>query len=377
MSSSSNPNSTLIVGGGPVGCLLALELKRRGLPSLILDARKSGDAIPDRTLALSWLTVQTLVRHSVLQSSELTPIKAIHVGQHRLWSGVRLEAEEAGVEALGYTVPYSTLQNACETALHREDIPLKPGIRVNKIGCSASWAVAFGEHDEIWMHRALVLAEGGGLKPEGWRYHEYQYAQSAWIASLKLDTQGVAYERFTERGILAFLPDQNGSTLIFSLNTQHYAEWCALSREEQNHWLAQHCPASLVWSSDWTVRAAVPLRFQALRSEIKPPLWVVGNAAQIMHPVAGLGFNLGVRDVLDTAASLHQFFRPTLGDAPATLGVGRQLDRRWIQSVSHTLARWGHSNTFGWQHARVLGLNALQMVPPLKSALLQSLIWGF
>lgn len=370
---------TLIVGGGPTGCLLALELKRRNLPSQILDARLPDAPLPDRTLALSWLTVQTLARHHILEPAQLTPIHAIQIGQRSPWSGARLDAKEAGIEALGYTVRYATLQHACEAALQREAIPLHQGIHIKKIGRSASWALAFSQDDRIWAHKALVLAEGGGLKPEGWRYHEYTYEQFAWIAFLpNIDTQGVAYERFTDRGILAFLPDIGGTTLIFSLEDHQHTAWQTLNRMEQDQWLAKHCPASLTWSSDWTLRTHIPLRFQALRSEVEPPLWVVGNAAQIMHPVAGLGFNLGVRDVLDTAVSLHQFFRPSREDSNTTeSGFGRQLDRRWIQSVSHTLARFGHHNNIGWRHARALGLTALQAIPPLKSALLQSLIWGF
>ncbi len=376
-----NAETTLIVGGGPAGCLLALELHYRGLPAQVLDARLADAPLPDRTLALSWLTIQTLQRHKVIKQEALTPIHRIQITQHNSFGNLRLTAQEAGIEALGYTMRYSALINALEDALYKRNIPLRKGIRIQDIGCSASWGVAFGENDQIWSSHALVLAEGGTLKPKGWKYHDYHYSQSAWIAALPIHTNGVAYERFTERGVLALLPAEHGCTLIFSLDKTHKEQWLALSKQKQDHWLAKQCPPDIEWSSDWNHTALVPLRFQALRSEVKPPLWVIGNAAQILHPVAGLGFNLGVRDVLDTASSLHQFFIPSLipsgENTKHTTPIGRELDRRWIQSLSHNLARWGHYDTPAWKCLRTLGLATAQITPPLKSALLQSLIWGF
>ncbi|MES2206455.1 MAG: FAD-dependent monooxygenase [Pseudomonadota bacterium] len=373
--------TTLIVGGGPAGCLLALELHHRGLPSLLLDARAAGAPLPERTLALSWLTIQTLLRHQVIQHDVLTPIEHIQITQHNSFGNLRLTAQEAGVEALGYTMRYSTLLNALENALKERDIPLRQGIRIRDIGCSASWGIAFDDSDQLWSSHALVLAEGGTLKPKGWKYHDYHYSQSAWMATLPISTHGVAYERFTERGVLALLPAEVGCTLIFSLDKTHEEQWLTLSKQEQDQWLAKQCPPAIEWSSNWKHTVLVPLRFQALRSEVKPPLWVIGNAAQILHPVAGLGFNLGVRDVLDTASSLHQFFRPSItlsgSHANTVKPIGRELDRRWIQSLSHNLARWGHYDTPAWKCLRTLGLATVQVTPPLKSALLQSLIWGF
>jgi 2-octaprenyl-6-methoxyphenol hydroxylase len=379
-----NAKETLIVGGGPTGCLLALALHERGVASRVLDARQPGQAVPDRTLALSWFTVQQLLAYSVIDPSMLTPIRRIQVGKTHPWGGITFDAADIGLEALGYTLSYAALHAALMVAVQARSIPLHEGIRVNDIQRSASWAFAVTETGDYWSSKALVVAEGGKLKPQGWDYDVYDYEQYAWIAFLPgVEGQGVAYERFTDRGILAFLPDQHGTTLIFSLRKSAYEAWRRCSREEQNRWLRENSPASLIGSDEWVERAVVPLAFQALRSRVSPPLWVCGNAAQVMHPVAALGFNLGVRDVLDTASSLHNFFYPTLSSAsPQSLGWGREWDRRWIQTVSDRLARLGHLedpmhlSAYLFEGIKRIGMKALDITPFSKTIVLETLIWG-
>lgn len=377
---------TLIVGGGPIGCLLATLLHHRGLPSVVLDAKAPHAPLIDRTLALSWLTVQTLSQKGLLTTDQLTPITSIQVGEYHdashAWKGFTLTAQEAGIEALGYTLPYTALQQLSEEALHRLNIPLYHSTAVERIEKSASWGFAFDQKGHIWSSRAVVLAEGGQLKPKGWTYEEHPITHYAWIASLPINTGGVAYERFSERGVLAFLPKKDNAgmpatTLIFSQSQAQRDAWQQLSYEEQNNWLAQQCPASLTWSPDWTFLICIPLKFQALRSDIRPPIWAVGNASQIIHPIAGLGFNLGVRDVLDTTTLLHNYFRPTLEMPETSLFKSRHIDRRYIQTLSQKLASLGAPRTQFDHWLRALALQATAHHGVIRSVLLQSLIWGF
>lgn len=301
-------NDIVIVGGGPVGMVLSLLLAKQNIASTVLEARKQGAANQDtRALALSFGTRRILEKLGVWQSLAVhaTAINTIHVSQQGSIGRSLLRAEDYQQEALGYVLSYGAL---C-TVLNAQ-MPGYPMIRfideaqAESITHDVDYAaVRYQRHDELHeLSSALVVLADGGRSLEavaGLKRETKEYGHDALISkvSAELPHNNIAYERFTAQGPMALLPNGGRDfSLVWTGDRSYIASLLELSDAE---FLAQfHAAFGDRVGRFLSVgkRMTFPLRLSQLQETDTPHLVVVGNAAQTMHPVAGQGFNVGLRD---------------------------------------------------------------------------------
>ena len=418
-----------VIGAGPAGLALAL-MAARGLPQAeitLFDARPadkdvSGDA---RTLALALGSVMALQRLGAWPADAAQPILEVLVSQApptlSLPGGrggaVLLRASDEAVSMLGAVLPYgalvSSLQRVWQAAEAAEPqrlhsrfgqpvvdvrnlaVPGAPGAAAGPGSGSGGVQVDAGIAERFDL---AVVAEGGvfatppgsppptGALPQNARARRsltHDYQQTAWVGTVTLAgaTPGRALERFTRDGPLALLPLRPGAD-----GTARAAMvWCVASADDPVAVLsdAQRITVlnTLLPAEAGTVLSISPLKHFALgliaeRSLADGATVRIGNAAQTLHPVAGQGLNLGLRDA---AALVHALRHAGPANLPALLrGLAWQRgpDRWGMIAATDFLAR---SFTWRWPGlpaARGLGLAALQALPPLKSALARQMMFG-
>ena len=383
-----------VVGAGPVGLALALHAAS-ALPHAqitVFDARPAdrdvaGDA---RTLALSLGSVQLLRRLGVMPAAEA--ITEVHVSQQPPSFGqaeVRIRAADEGVPQLGAVLRYGTLvapmQRAWEAAVAAQ--PGRLRMRFGTPVAALKPQAAGVEVDAGIAERfdLAVVAEGGVFAEQARKAVTRDYAQTAWVGTATLDggTPGRAIERFTRHGPAALLPLGG---------TQWALVWCVPSADDPVQPLdaAQRVAVlnSVFPEAAGRVVALSPLKAFPLGLNAERTLVSggsngtgrivrIGNAAQTLHPVAGQGLNLGLRDAYALVATLrHARDAHDVDTALRRVEWARAPDRWAMIATTDFLAR-----SFTWQLpgaalARGLGLAALQALPPVKHWLARRMMFG-
>lgn len=375
-------HDVLIVGAGPVGLALALALKDTGLKILVADARAEEAAANDpRTLALSHGTRISLEQLGMWSNLPSTPITTIHVSQQGGFGRTMIRAEEEGVPALGHVVTAGALARALRA---RIDTPTVGFAYCTEVATHRSDTEAItlsltpaGASPQTCTARLLACAEGG-LTGSGSGVIERDYTQTALIGFVKAagGHRNTAFERFTPEGPLALLPCGDDYALVHVVSSaraehlRNLADTAYLS-EIQRH-LGGRVRLTEVGS-----RLAYPLMLRYRKATTTARTVWLGNAAQTLHPVAGQGFNLALRDVL----ALSQRLLRHTGDPgdPALLADyqrQRRLDRGGTIGFTDTLVRLFSSDLAPLRHLRGVGLFALDTVPPLRSFVARRMMFG-
>jgi 2-octaprenyl-6-methoxyphenol hydroxylase len=339
----------------------------------------------DRTLALSHGARLIFERLRVwtplaARPGAVTAITAIDISQARGFGGVRLDAREQGVPALGYVVSYRALQHVLDDALARAGIAVGFGTRVRGVAASMDIATFELEKGPPLGARLGVVADGAGTPIASIARRRHDYRQCAVVAEAWLDQPhaGVAYERFTADGPVALLPERDHYALVWTCRPDEAARLLSLPERDFLAELGAHFGARVRRFVRVAERRSFPLALDVARNPTQPHLVVVGNAAQALHPIAGQGFNLGLRDAYDLARTIVDTPRPQLGD-PAMLARYRQrraLDRRAGVAFTHGLVQL-FGNDVPWLRVpRGLGMMALDTLPFVKRAFSRAMLYG-
>lgn len=369
----------LIVGGGPVGATLALGLAGSGLSITVLEAREKPEQSSDpRAIALSDGSRLILQRLGVWAGLErhVTPIRTIHISQRNRFGRSVLRADESGHDALGYVVGYAELATAIDQALQASGIEVLRGARAGAVTPGADGCIVQFEHAGAahTRHAALAVIADGGRSLElvpGLNRQVREYGQSGVVARIEaeLPHQGIAFERFTPDGPVALLPWGERTYALVWTATPERAE--ALCKLDPTDFLAQ-CHAHFGDRAGRFVavsgRAAFPLKLAWVRPVTAPHLAIIGNAAQTLHPVAGQGFNLGLRDAWDLASLINMTPAAGLG-GEAMLNQyrsKRRMDTGGGMLFTDFLVRSFSNDLPGLGLARGLGLAALELCKPAR-----------
>jgi 2-octaprenyl-6-methoxyphenol hydroxylase len=377
-------DDVLIVGAGPVGLALALALKDSGLAITLADARPRGtvDADP-RILALAHGTRLTLQRLGVWNGLPATPIRSIHVSQQGGFGRTRIEAADYEQPALGYVLSAGALAQALRRAVDAVGIAVLDETEVGVLAPGAddviaSLAGAGSTRHGTQRRAALVACAEGGLRPGERGVIERDYRQHALIAQLAVrgGHHHVAFERFTAEGPIALLPCGDGYALVHVVAPQRADELLAL---DDAAYLA-HLQARLgsrVHLTAVSARLRYPLMLRYRDTPAGDRTVWLGNAAQTLHPVAGQGFNLALRDVWALAETL--LHHPGDPGAPATLAAyarARGLDRFGAIRFTDTLVRLFSNDLAPLRQLRGAGLFALDLIPPLRHFVAKRMMFG-
>lgn len=296
-----------IVGAGPVGAALAALLAPTGRRLRVLEARE-GPSRDARTLALSQASRVLLEEAGGWPQDGATPILDIHVSQKGGPGRTLITAAEQGLPALGYTVAFAALEELLASRLATLGVPVSWGAACEAIdvgGEAAKLRLATGEEVAASL---LVLADGGAnaRRIPGLAYAEKDYGQVAVTGPVRTDRAhgGRAYERFTPRGPVALLPVGSRYALVWTATPQEGERLLGLDDAAFLAELQAHFGDRAGRFIEAGARTAFPLRLRTVNSTIARRTVIAGNAAQAMHPIAGQGLNVGLRDAGALAAIL-------------------------------------------------------------------------
>lgn len=372
----------VIAGGGPVGSALALALRDAGLRIVLLEARTaaSGDARP---LALSYGSRLILERLGVwsLLATAATPIRRIHVSQRGGFGRVGLDAAEAGFPELGYVVDYGSVADVLAKAVAGTPAICRTGARVAACHGGPAARVEYEQTGTLHQLAAplIVMADGGaGTQPPGGKSVDYrQNAVTARVVSER-PHDNMAYERFTSHGPLALLPDHDGWALVWTTTPERAQLLCAAGDAVFLQQLQQEFGSRTGRFTAVHGRRAYPLHLRRAPQASADHIVLIGNAAQTLHPVAGQGFNLGLRDAWELAGQI-------LGGHSAKLGsrewlqqyaARRRLDRGAGVGFTHTLVQLFSNDLLPLRLIRGTGLALIGCMPPLKNFLVRRMTFG-
>lgn len=379
-----NSSDVVIVGAGPVGAVCALALKQGGLDPLVLEAGPTDAPLDDRrTLALSHGSRQILERLGVWGGlSEPTPIAAIHVSHKGGLGRAVLSARDEGVPALGYVLSYGDLNRALLHALQANQVTVNFGAPVEDIGPGADAAslVVGGEHSCQLASRLAIVADGGRSEQAPPAKLKRDYGQVAVVAEIKTERPhlNLAYERFTPDGPVALLPKGEGYALVWVCAPEQAERIVALDDGAFLAALQTHFGYRQGRFLEAGPRARFPLRLDWRGPGRQARVVRIGNAAQTLHPVAGQGFNLGLRDAFELARLLikHADADPGRALLLSKFASARRTDALGGIAFTDFLVRSFSTDLAPIRHARGLGLMVLQACPPLKHFVVRRMMFG-
>jgi 2-octaprenyl-6-methoxyphenol hydroxylase len=376
-----------IVGAGPVGATLALALAGNDLDVVAIDGRPQGATLrQDRSLALSYGSRLSLERLGVWRELEstagaVTPIVEIDVSQAGGFGTATLTAAMQSLPALGYVVSYVALQRALDAALARADVPVRFGTTASRVhGMPAHAEVTVTGDGAPLRARLAVVADGTGTAVDGIVRERHDYGQVAIVGDVFLDPPrpGVAYERFTPDGPVALLPERDHHALVWTMAPEIAEAMLALPERSFLDSLAHHFGARVTGFARIAGRRAFPLVLERARPVVTARAAVIGNAAQQLHPVAGQGFNLGLRDAWELAQAVLSTPREAIGGGAmlARYAAGRRVDRGAGIAFTHGLVRIFGNDIAIARWSRGLALALLDVLPPAKRAFTRAMLHG-
>ena len=380
-------NKVIIVGGGPVGSVLALALQQQGVAFTMLEARAKGASHKDtRALALSYGSRLILEKLGVWDavSAKATAINTIHISQRGGLGRTKLNAAEHNQEAMGYVLPYGALTQALDAALDTSQVMYEA--EATEIKPSEPFAeVTFNQNDksQTLQSALLVVADGGRSLGEiaGIAKETKEYGHDALVSKVtaELPHDNIAYERFTPSGPMALLPNGNvGFSLVW---TGEKASIDALLALDDTRFLSQLHEAfgdRVGKFLSIEKRVSFPLKLSTLKPSTAPHLVIIGNAAQTMHPVAGQGFNVGLRDARTLADLITASPQTLLGVSSILEAYGKQRSRDTRGGILFTdlLVNVFSNDTIGLSAIRGAGLGAIELLKPVKSLLVSKMSFG-
>ena len=378
----------VIVGAGPVGATLALGLADSEVAVAVLDARAKGETPRgERSLALSHGARLILERHGVWgvlagEADAVTPITDIDISQAGGFGTTRLCAAEHKLPALGYVVSYRALQAALDAALARSRIEVRHGVTVTAVGGTPAYAaieVAGAGADAITARLAAV-ADGTGAAVAGVGRQRHDYGQVALIAKV-WRTQphgGLAYERFTPEGPVALLPEGDHYGLVWTATAKRAEQLQGLDDASFLAELARHFGHRTHGFTRVADRRSFVLALEFARTTVGTRCAVLGNAAQALHPVAGQGFNLGLRDAAELAQIVVDTPRESIGDSAmlARYARSRRTDRWAGIAFTHGLVSVFGNDLAFLRWPRGLALTLLDTLPAAKRAFTRAVMFG-
>jgi 2-octaprenyl-6-methoxyphenol hydroxylase len=369
-----------IAGGGPVGIALACMLVKRGVAAdriALIDGKTTAAASQDpRSVALSWGS------HELLNQIHAWPVNAtaitqIHVSRRSRFGRTLIDCTEHQLPALGYVSRYGDLVRSLSAELSATGVSqYRPLLVTHAEESNTHINITLSDQQQIRAD-LLVQAEGGVFGTQVSKELHRDYQQVAIVASVHSDSviPGRAFERFTEEGPLALLPDRDAYSLVWCVRPEHGEALLAMSETEFLQALQRAFGNRVGTFTHISQRHSYPLGLNAQQTN-SPRMVAIGNAAQTLHPVAGQGLNLGLRDAAvlanvlaqsTTPEGIYQFMQQRRGDRGLTVRLTDLMARVFASSEDQSLS----------QSLLGLSLGMVDLLPTARRALSEQMMFGW
>jgi 2-octaprenyl-6-methoxyphenol hydroxylase len=362
----------LVAGAGPVGLATALALRRNGVAVQVIDARpRAAHGADVRAVALSHGSRLILERLGLWQDVRATPVRHIEVTQAGGFGRTRIEASDHRIDALGHVARLGDLARVFLDAAEAAGVPIAFDRALGEVFPAVSGARAIVSGAAVDC-AALVRAEG---TPKDAGASIKDYGQHAIVGEVWCGRghDFRAHERFTSEGPLALLPLETGFSLVWCMHPAHAAAVAALPEER---FLEQLQRATAFAPYRWTRAAArhtYPLALVRRAPDPHPRVVSLGNAAQSLHPVAGQGLNLGLRDAFELSLALRDGVNEA---ALARWHRARRIDRDAMVATTDRYVSLFSNDIAPLRAARGIGLALVDMVPPLRALVARRMMFG-
>jgi len=379
-----------IIGGGLVGASLAAALKDSGLKIALIESREP-PPLPDdnswdvRVYAISPGSAGFLSEHGIwsrMDSSRLSPVYDMSVFGDDRSSHIHFSAYETGVAELAFIVENRQMQTAVWEVLqlHGEHLQIVCPARCAAINWQDSH-VEIQLEDGRTIETALVVGADGvnswTRQQAGIDVSRHPYQQIGVVANYhtELSHRNIAHQWFRRDGVLALLPlPDNRVSMVWSTSEVHAQQLKALNADELCQRVADAASHTLGRLELITPAAGFPLNFVHVNHLVKPRLVLVGDAAHGIHPLAGQGVNLGLRDVRKlTEILLDRGLQSDVGDFMLLrrYECARKEDILALEVVTDGLQKLFNNNNPTLARMRNLGLEITNQLPLIKNQLMQ------
>jgi 2-octaprenyl-6-methoxyphenol hydroxylase len=382
----------VVIGGGPVGLVLALSLQQAGVPVTVLEAQQPCAMYGDgRALALSYGTRQVLEQLGVwpLLASKVTAIETIHVSQQKGFGRALLKASEHQLPALGYVVSYGALMQALDARMAETgagievcyEVPVKQ-LHVDTSAAEVTFESAAASNPDALVTPLAIIADGGrsleaipGLVRET---KHYGHDALVGLVQTELPHRNIAYERFTPFGPMALLPNGEQFSLVWTGEQAYIDQIAALDDAAFLQALHQAFGDRVGKFLQIGKRGRFPLKLSKLEQTFPAHCVVIGNAAQTMHPVAGQGFNVGIRDAMALAKNIAASSAAEWGAAHRLTEYHQSRARDTGRGLIFTdfLVNVFSNDLIGVGLLRGAGLGALSLLPAARRFLVSKMSYG-
>lgn len=373
----------LICGAGPVGLSTALLLLRQGIDGrriTIVDGKTLEASCADpRSIALSYGSQQILTAiHAWQQTApHATPIHAIHVSRKGRFGRTLITREDQHVPALGYVTRYGAVVSALATLLSQTSVNVLRPVQVTRLQQEDNQVHATLSDDTTLSADIVIQAEGGIFGQQSHRTLQRDYAQTGIISKVTTATPVAhrAFERFTDEGPLALLPQDDGYALVWCVRPDTATELLSLDDKAFLQRLNAAFGHRLGQITSIEARHSYPLGLNA-GPITATNIIAIGNAAQTLHPVAGQGLNLGLRDAWvladmlgkeNTPATLEKFVQLRASDRKLTIHLTDLMARIFTQRTARSPA----------QGLLGLSLGLLDLSGPARNLLATHMMYGY
>ena len=374
----------IIIGGGMVGASLVAALKSHSdIKIAVVEAFpfKSGSqpSFDDRSIALSYGSRRIFEAMGLWEKleSEIEAIKSIHVSDKGHLGATRLHHSEENVEALGYVAENKVLGKVLMdeiNALNHVDWYCPATIEsLQQDKGIITVEIKTAEEKIRLQGKLLVAADGVHSKTRqlsGIDVTQEDYQQAAVITNVQTDQlhQGIAYERFTDNGPIAFLPmTENRYSVVWTCQRDDVQRVMGLSNDEFKNEL-QHRFGFRAGNLQKTgERFNYPLMYTEAQQLVKGRVVIIGNAAHALHPVAGQGYNLALRDVAELSELVVEASDPGNELLLANYCATRYKDMQRVHLVTDSLVKVFSNNLSLLGHARAMGLICVNLMAPVRS----------
>lgn len=379
----------VIVGGGMVGASLAISLAGRGLRLALIEAYPPGaetqPSYDDRAIALAYGSRRIFEAIGVWRDlAELAePITDIHVSDRGHLGVTRLHAADESVPALGYVVTARELGGVLVRKLQADPtLDIYAPARVVGFTDQGDGVRVEVDRDGVVQTlgaRLLVAADGGDSAIRGQLQLPVvrrEYGQTAIVTNVSPNRphHGIAYERFTDTGPVALLPmTEQRCAVVWTVRDDQVDATLALDDDAFLAELQRRFGQRVGRFVRVGRRAAYPLTLLRVRESVRGRVAVIGNAAHTLHPIAGQGFNLGIRDVAALAEVVDDAHK-TGNDVGAHAALQRYAqwragEQRNVAWATDGLARLFSNPLAPLRIGRSLGLLAMELMPVAKHPL--------